>query len=147
MTVTPPEPLPPAQPSDVAPASPYATVPASPVYAPAPVDPSRDKNPFGIAALIIMIVALLIPVGFLLAPIVISIASGGQTGWAILGGLVFAFIGLVPAAGLGLVAIVLAIVSLVRSNRKAPGIIALVLGSPLVLLGLAMFPAFINGQF
>ncbi|CAN5311528.1 hypothetical protein BH10ACT7_BH10ACT7_27720 [soil metagenome] len=154
MTVTPPEPLPPASPADVVPASPYATVPATPVYAPAtpvyapaPVDPRRDKNPFGIAALIIMIVSFFVPLGFFLAPIVVSAAAGSDIGWGVLGGILFFVIGMVPGAALAVIAVILAIVSLVRSNRKALGIITLVLSTPLVLFGLLMLPGLIGGDY
>lgn len=154
MTVTPPDPLPPAAPADVVPASPYATAPASPVYAPAtpgyppaPLDPRRDKNPFGIAGLIIMIISFFVPIGFFVAPIIASAAAGTEIGWGILGGIVFFVIGMVPAAGLALIAVILAIVSLIRSNRKVLGIITLVLSTPLLLFGLLMLPAAINGEF
>lgn len=154
MTVTPPEPLPPVSPADVVPASPYAAVPATPVYAPAapayapaPVDPRRDKNPFGIAALIIMIISFFVPIGFFLAPIIASAAAGSDIGWGVLGGILFFVIGMVPGAGLAVIAVILAIVSLVRSNRKALGIITLVLSTPLVLFGLLMLPGLIGGDY
>lgn len=157
MTSTPPEPLPPVAPATpaapavtpgaaIAPASPYAAAPVT-GYAATPVDPRREKNPFGIAALVFTIVSILVPIGFLIAPIVATAASGNDIGWGVLGGIVFFVIGLAPAAGLALIAVILAIVSLVRSNRKALGIVVLVLSGPVVLVGLLTLPAFLNGDF
>lgn len=154
MTETPPEPLPPVAPTAAVPASPYTPAPATPVYAPAapayasaPVDPRRDKNPFGIAGLVIMIISFFVPIGFFFAPIIASASAGSDIGWGVLGGIIFFVLGTAPAALLAVIAVVLAIVSLVRSNRKALGIVTLVLSTPLVLVGLLALPGFISGDY
>ena len=155
MTTTPPEPLPPVAPAvpqtAVAPSTPYANVPAtssSPYSAtPVVVDPRRERNPFGVAALIVMLVSFVVPIGFFFAPIVASAAAGSEIGWGILGGFVFFVLGLIPAAGLGVIAVILAIVSLVRSNKKVLGIITLVLSTPLVLFALLLVPGLLGGDF
>ena len=141
MSVTEPGAPEPLSPVAVPAPEPAAAAPYAPAYPSAPVSwvpPAPKKfNGLGLAALLIMVVAYLVPIGFLIAPIVAS----SDKGWGVIGGFIFLFIGFVPAAAISLIGIVLAIISLTLKERgKVLGIVALIMGTPSVLAGLVLLP-------
>lgn len=122
--------------------TPEPTQTAAPVYANAP----RPRNRLGLIALLLVIVAFLVPIGFLVGGI-ISIATdpnppvGDNVGWAALGAAVFMLFGVAVSAPIAIGGIVIGIVSLTRKNvGKVLGIIAIILGTPYALVGLVLLP-------
>ena len=117
----------------------------------APVPEVLTRNKLGIAALILVLVAIVAPVVAGIVGIVAAATEGAQTpdsgGWAVLGGFVFAAIGVCILSPVAIVGVVLAVVSLTRhGQRKGLGVAALVLG---ILPALAVFglPAALDSLF
>jgi len=124
---------------------------ANPVYAPAPVA-KKPRNALGIAALVIVIVAIFIPAGLFLFATFASLTGPQQTpdtgGWAILAGLVFGGIGFGVAGPVAIVGVILGIIALFRkAYGKVAAIVAIVLGAPLGLVGLFVLPLAIDQFF
>lgn len=116
----------------------------------APVIPAPQRNRLGIAALVIVIIAIVLPIiAFVVFSVAASIegAEGDDLGYAILGGFfisaaVVAFVSPIAIAG-----VVLAVVALFRrGRRKVQAVLALVFGivPALTVLGL---PAAIDSFF
>lgn len=109
--------------TDVAP-----PLPASPT----PPPTQRPRNRIGITALVIALFTMVAPV---VAWIVLGIVGATQASTVddaiyigLLGGMVFFFGVIALLSPLSVVAVVLGIVSLFRGGRKAPGIIAIIIG-------------------
>ena len=108
------------------------------------------RNRLGIAALIIVLIAIALPIiGFIVFTIGASIegAEGDDLGYAILGGFFLAFAGTAFVAPIAIVGVVLGVVSLFRQGqRKLQGILAIVFGA---LPAVAIFglPAAIDSVF
>lgn len=95
--------------------------------------PARPKNKVGIAALILILVAALIPAAVAVATwITAAVQHPGDVDnivyVGLIGGAVLSFGAFALVSPLALVAAVLGFVSLGRPGRKAPGIIAIVFG-------------------
>lgn len=110
---------------------------------PAPTKPAR--NPLGVVALVLALIALLAPaIGFGVG--LITAAQNHDTmfedpSWDYVSAFFFSLLALVPGAVVALIAIVLGIVALVKRGRsKVAAIIAIVIASPFVIIGLASLP-------
>ena len=116
----------------------------------APVVPTPKRNRVGIAALVIALIVLVLPVlVFIVTTVVAAIEQSGgaadpdQTGWNILGGFVFAAITVPILSPLAILALVLGIVAVARTGyRKVQGIIAIVLSIAPALAVFAIPAAF-----
>ncbi len=115
-----------------------------------PLAPRR--NGLGISALVVVLAAIVLP-GILGVVGFIATVTGPQqtqdtAGWGVLGGLVIAGLGLGIAGPVAVVGVILAIVALVRKGRgKVAAIIALILGTPLAIIGLLVLPTFLDQMF
>lgn len=119
---------------------------------PAVPAPRPLRNGVGISALVIVLAAIVLPGILGVVGFVATIAGPQQTqdtaGWAVLGGLVIAGLGLGIAGPVAVVGVILAIVALIRKGRgKVAAIVALVLGTPLAIIGLLVLPTFIDQMF
>ena len=107
----------------------------------APATPALQRNRLGIAALVLALIAIAVPVlVFIATTIAASIegAEGDSLGWNILGGFIIAGVSSTFIAPVAIVALVLGIVALTRTGkRKVQAIIAIVLsvGPALLVLG------------
>ena len=115
----------------------------------APPAAPKPRNPLGIAAFVVALVAVLTPGILFLVGLVGALLEGAQSpdefGWGLLGGLVFAFLGFGLAGPIAIVGVVLAIIALTRRGlSKVSAVIALVRGTPLAILGLLALPAAIE---
>lgn len=119
-----------------------------------PVVPAAKpaRNGVGIAALVVVLAAILLPGLLGLVGFIATITGPQQTqdtaGWGVLGGLVIAGLGLGIAGPVAVIGVILAIVALLRKGRgKVAAIIALILGVPLAVVGLLVLPTFIDQMF
>jgi hypothetical protein len=116
----------------------------------APVIPAPQRNRLGIAALIIVLAAIMLPVvAFVVFTVAASIegAEGDDLGYAILGGFFVSAAVVAFVSPLSIAGVVLAIVALFRKGRrKVQAILALVFGivPALTVVGL---PAAIDSLF
>lgn len=98
----------------------------------APVVPALQRNRLGIAALVIVLIAIALPiVAFIVFTVgsAISGAQGDDLGYAILGAFFVSAAVIAIVSPLAIVGVVLAIVALFRTDeRKVQAIIAIVLG-------------------
>jgi len=106
----------------------------------APVIPTPKRNRLGIAALVLVLIAIALPI---LSFIVFTIGSavsgvqGDDLGYAILGAFFVSAAAVAVVAPIAIVGVVLAIVALTRTGlRKLQAVIALVLG---IIPALAVF--------
>jgi hypothetical protein len=113
--------------------------------------PAPTRNRLGITALVLVLIAIIVPIVAGVVGIVAAATEGAQTpdsgGWAVLGGLVFAAIGFAILSPIAIIGVVLAIVSLTRHGRgKVPGVVAIVLG---IIPSLTVFglPAALDSLF
>lgn len=120
----------------------------------APVLPAAKplRNGVGVAALVVVLAAIVLPGVLGLVGFIATITGPQQTqdtaGWGVLGGLVIAGLGLGVAGPIALIGVILAIVALVRKGRgKIAAIIALILGTPLAIVGLLLLPTVIDQMF
>ena len=121
-------------------------------YAPAPVAVPPRRNGIGISALVVVLVAILLPGLLGVVGFVATVLGPQQTpdtvGWGVLGGLVIAGLGLGIAGPVALIGVILAIVALVRRGfGKVAAIVALVLGAPLAVVGMLVLPTFVDQMF
>lgn len=123
------------------------TTPVPAAATPAPYVPvaKPPRNKLGVAALIVVLFALVVPGILAIVATILSVTEGAQTpdtvGWGVLGGVVFAGLGFGLAGPIALIGDVLAIIALTRKNRgKVAAIIALVIGAPLGIIGLFVLP-------
>ena len=116
----------------------------------APVVPTPVRNRLGIAALIVVLIAIAIPIVSFIVFTIAAVGSGAQgddVGYAILGGYFFSIAVVTFAAPIAIVGVVLAIVALTRrGHRKLQAILAIVFGAvpALAIFGL---PAAIDTLF
>jgi hypothetical protein len=116
----------------------------------APVVPTPQRNRLGIAALVIVLVVIALPVLIFIAATIAAAAEGAHGddfGWAVLGGFIIAGASIAFISPLAIVGVVLGIIALTRHGlRKVQAIIAIVLG---VAPALAIFglPTAIDGFF
>lgn len=114
--------------------------------------PKPARNSVGIAALVVVLVAILLPgilgiVGFI-ATLLGPQQTQDTVGWGVLGGLIIAAAGLGAAGPIALIGVTLGIVALLREGRsKVAAIIAIVLGVPLGVVGLLILPTAIDQMF
>jgi predicted lipid-binding transport protein (Tim44 family) len=119
----------------------------SPYYAlamtePAPVVPAPQRNRLGIAALVLVLITIALPiVGFIAAFIgaLIEGAEGGNVGYAAIGAFFITAAASSLIAPLAILGVVLGIISLFfRGKRKVQGALAIVFGvvPSLFILGL-----------
>ncbi len=108
---------------------------------PAPTRAAPERNKLGIAALVLVLITVALPiVGFIVFVIAASIegAEGDNLGYAILGAFFFIPVASALIAPIAIVGVVLGIVSLfLKGRRKLQGILAIILGlvpSSLILL-------------
>jgi hypothetical protein len=109
--------------------------------------PLRPRSRLGIAAFVLVLVAIAAPVVFGIVGAVTGLSDGGfggdasAGGWAALGGLVLFGIGVAVVSPLAIAGTVLAIVSLFRRDRRRGfGIAALVLGVVPSVVGALLIP-------
>ena len=101
----------------------------------------------GLIGLLLVVLAYVIPIVVLIVGIVVIATDpnppvGDDIGWAGLGALVFMLFGYALASPIAIIGAVVGIVSLVRTDqRKALGIVAIVLGLPYGIIGLILLPA------
>lgn len=109
------------------------------------------RNPLARTGFGLVLAGVLLPVAALVVGIVaaaLEAPGGDDLGWAILGGLVFAAIGLGLAVPFAVAGVVLCIVAVTRRGRaKAMAIVGIVLGAPLVLIGLGAAPVLLDVVF
>jgi hypothetical protein len=116
----------------------------------APVVPTPQRNRLGIAALVLVLIAIALPILTFIVFTVAAIASGAQgddIGYAILGGFFVAAAGVAIVAPLAIIGVVLAVIALTRRGlRKVQAVVALVLGiaPAIAVIGL---PAAIDSLF
>ena len=116
----------------------------------APVVPALQRNRLGIAALVLVLIAIGLPIlVFIITTIAASIegAEGDAVGWNILGGFIFAGVSVTVFAPIAIVALVLGIIALTRKGkRKVQAVIAVILS---IAPSLAIFglPAAIDSVF
>jgi hypothetical protein len=117
----------------------------------APVVPTRKRNRIGIAALVIVLVVIALPILTFIVFVIAALVSGAQgddVGYAILGGWFVSAAGVAIVAPLAIVALILGIVAVARPGgyRKAQGVVAIVLAAApsLAVFGL---PAAIDSLF
>ena len=106
----------------------------------------------GIIALVVVLVAVLLPGILALVGFVATVTGPQQTpdtvGWGVLGGLVIGGLGLGIAGPVALIGVVIAIVALLRRGfGKVAAIVALVLGAPLAAVGLLLLPTIADQMF
>ncbi len=98
----------------------------------APVVPTLQRNGLGIAALVIVLIPIVLPIlSFVVFSVAASIegAEGDDIGYAILGGFFVSAAVVAFVSPLAIAGVVLAIVALFRTGRrKVQAILALVLG-------------------
>ena len=122
---------------------------AQAVYAPAPSGPTKF-NRVGLVGLLLVILALLAPFGFLIGGIAtiandVNSAVGDNAGWAAIGAIAFMLFGAAVSAPVALVGAIVGIVSLFRRGHgKVLGIVAIVLGVPYGLIFLLLLPTAIS---
>ncbi|MGE3191965.1 MAG: hypothetical protein AB7K08_00685 [Microbacteriaceae bacterium] len=116
----------------------------------APVIPAPQRNRLGIAALVLVIVAIVLPIiAFVIVSVGASIegAEGDDLGYAILGGFIISAAVVAFVSPIAIAGVVLAVVALFRrGRRKVQAVLALVFGivPALTVLGL---PAAVDSFF
>jgi hypothetical protein len=116
----------------------------------APVVPTLKRNRLGIAALILVLIAIALPVlTFVVTSIAAGVSGGGgdAVGWGVLGGFVFAAVAVALVSPIAIIGVVLGIIAVTRPGlHKVQGIVAIVVG---VVPALAVFgiPAAIDTLF
>ena len=116
----------------------------------APVVATPQRNRLGIAALVLVLIAIALPIiGFIVFTIaaVASGAQGDDVGYAILGGYFLSAAGVALVSPIAIVGVVLAIIALTRTGRrKVQAVVALALG---ILPALTVFaiPVAIDSLF
>lgn len=103
--------------------------------------PLPARNRLGIVALVIVLFVIVAPIVAGIVGVVAAASAPAQNassgGWAVLGGFVFALIGVAILSPLAILGVVLGAVSLTRQGkRKVQGIVAIVLG---IVPALAVF--------
>lgn len=122
---------------------------AQPAYAPAPSVPTKF-NRVGLIGLLLVILALLAPFGFLIAGIAtiandVNSAVGDNAGWAAIGAIAFMLFGAAVSAPVALAGAIVGIVSLFRQGfGKVLGVVAIVLGAPYGLIFVLLLPTAIS---
>jgi hypothetical protein len=98
----------------------------------APVVPTLTRNRLGIAALILVLVAIALPIVVFIVGTIVSFASApvsDATGYSVIGAFFFAGGVASATAIIAIVGIVLAIIALTRTGeRKLQAVLALILG-------------------
>ncbi len=117
-----------------------------------PVATKPARNRLGVSALVVVLVAVVLPGLLGIVGFIATIAGPAQTqdtvGWGILGGLVIAGLGLGIAGPVALIGVILAIIALLRKGfGKVAAIVALVIGAPLAIVGMLVLPTFVGQMF
>jgi hypothetical protein len=116
----------------------------------APVVPAPQRNRLGIAALVLVLIAIALPIVSMLVFTIGAAVSGAQgdaLGYAVLGAFFFAAGVSALAAPIAIVGIVLAIIALTRAGRrKVQAVVAIVLGIAPALASIGI-PAVIDTIF
>jgi len=121
-----------------------------PVAATVPVVPTLGRNRVGIAALILVLVAIALPIIVFIVFLIASLGAGARgddVGWAGLGGFFIAVASITFVSPIAIVGVVLGIVALFRHGQRKPqAILAIVFG---IAPALAVFgiPAAIDTLF
>jgi hypothetical protein len=117
-----------------------ASAPSTPAVA--PVVPTLERNKLGIAALVLVLITLALPIVGFIAFVIGAVAEGAEgdnLGYDIIGAFFLTAAATSVIAPIAIVGVVLGIVSLFRAGkRKLQGILAIVLGvvPSLLILGL-----------
>jgi len=113
----------------------------------APV-PRRPRSRLGVAAFVLVAVAILTPLVMGIVAVVAGVRDGSfghdpsAGGWAVLGGFVFWGVGVAFVAPLAAVGVVLAFITFFeRTRRRGFGVAAFVLGVLPAIIGACLLPA------
>jgi hypothetical protein len=116
----------------------------------APVVPTPKRNRVGIAALVLALIDLGLPVLVFIGITIAALAEGAEgdtVGYAILGGFFYGFGSVALFAPIAIAALVLGIIAVVRKGyRKTQGVIAIIL-SVVPAASVVFIPAVIDSLF
>ena len=130
-----------------------STAPVGPV--PGSVPAAAPRNRVGVAAFILVLVALAAPIVVAIVTAIVGAASGSTggsavdaAGWSVLGGFILGAVALALISPVAVVGVVLAIISLFRRRgRNALGVWALVVGIPPAVIGPFLIPVALDTLF